>query len=300
MSLAVHSIPQLDTRVFIVTASYNRRDVARLFCECLERQTFKNFTLVFVDDGSTDGTSGMVEGRHFAKVVCTGNGSLWWAGGLRKGIARVASLHPRKHDLVLLINTDTTFGDAFLENAVREAALLGAGTMMSVPARFTDTNDSSSGCVVCYWPRFTFHDYGRRPERIDCASTRCLFLFYSDMEKCGTFRPRLVRHYLSDFEFTIRAHRRGVRILPARSVVCQSTEKTTGVHRLPKGSFREVLRYMLSPGFSANPVTLFMFVLLAAPIVWKPACWLWAARTSLAFMFRALILHRLFALSYRK
>ena len=220
--------------------------------------------------------------------------------GLRKGIAKLSSLHPSDGDLVLLVNNDTTFCETFLEQAVLEASELGAGTMMTVPTQFIDTSDYAPGCVVCYWPLFTFRDFGNHPERIDCASTRCLFLFYSDLKKCGTFRPRLMRHYLSDFEFTIRARRKGVRIRPARSVVCLSTEKTTGVHRLPSGNFRQVVRRMLSPGFSANPVTLFMFVLLSAPVVWKPICWLWAARTSFSFLLRALIFHRLFSLSYKE
>ena len=50
---------------------------------------------------------------------------------------------------------------------------------------------------------------------------------------------------------------------------------------------------MLSPKFSANPLSLFMFVLLAAPTRWKPACWFWALRTASSFFLKATIFDRL-------
>jgi hypothetical protein len=116
---------------------------------------------------------------------------------------------------------------------------------------------------------------------------------WKDLQRSGTFRPGFVPHYFSDYEFTIRARRRGVRIVPAGRVLCFSTEGTTGVHRLKPGGVLPVLRQMLSPRFSANPLTLFSFVLLAAPLRWKVVCWLWALRTVFSFFFKATITSRL-------
>jgi GT2 family glycosyltransferase len=281
--------------VYVLTAVHNRKSSTLAFCDCLKKQTYTNFVLVLVDDGSTDGTAEAVREYPFRKEICHGDGNLWWAGGVRKGLARLQALKPAAEDIVLITNDDTTFGAEFLEKAVEEMRAQAGQTMLCVSVGFTDSHGWTDGGSVCYWPRLTFKHYGSHPERIDCASTRCLFMSCGDLIRAGTFRPRFLPHYFSDYEFTIRARRHGIKILPARSVICQSTENTTGFHRIPPGSFLKVSRYMLSPRFSANPLTLFSFVLLAAPLQWKVVGWFWAARTVAAFLFRAIILNRLSA-----
>jgi glycosyltransferase involved in cell wall biosynthesis len=46
----------------ILTATYNRADTLPRVRDCLDRQTFRDFEWLIVDDGSTDGTRQLVEG----------------------------------------------------------------------------------------------------------------------------------------------------------------------------------------------------------------------------------------------
>src|SRR5271157_5991048 len=105
---------KVDPVVFVVTVSHNRRQSTMAFCESLNRQTFRNFVLMLVDDGSTDGTVDLVRGYPFRKEICCGSGNLWWAGGVRRGLARLKALRPDPEDLVLIVNDDTTFEKDFL------------------------------------------------------------------------------------------------------------------------------------------------------------------------------------------
>jgi len=212
---------------------------------------------------------------------------------LRRGIAHVASLHPGYDDIVWFVNNDTSFESDFLQKSLEEIDSAGRGAMIAVPTMFTDSGTRAEGCFCCHWPRFTFRDYGLHPEKADCASTRCLFLRWGDVMASGGFRPRFLPHYFSDLEFTIRAHRRSIRIVPASSVQCYSTEYSTGLHDVPVGSAGKVLRHMFSNRFSANPLHAFLFIYLAAPVFWKAACWLFAARSSFAFFINATVLIRL-------
>lgn len=279
--------------VYIITVSHNRRSSTVEFCRSLARQTYSNFRLILVDDASTDDTVDRVNEFPFCKHVCRGNGSLWWAGGMRRGLAHLKTIGPTPDDLVLIANDDTTFDPDFLQKAVAELRAHGRGVVLCASIRFLDTGGWTDGGTVCYWPRLTFKSYGRHVERIDCASTRCIFLWAADLEVAGTFRPGLLRHYLSDYEFTIRARRRGLRLLPSRSVIGYGTENTTGLHKLSHGTFLDVLGQMRSPRFSANPRSLFFFVLMAAPGAWKIVGWIWAARTVCAFLLKATVYDRL-------
>lgn len=282
-----------DPQVFVIVPVHNRRVLTASFCDCLSKQSHANYLLVLVDDGSNDGTAELVASYSFTKTIVQGDGSLWWAGGLRRGIAYVASLNPRCDDVVWFVNNDTCFESDFLERSLQEVESAGRGAMLAVPTLFTDNGRRAEGCFRCYWPRFTFRDYGLHPEKIDCASTRCLFMRWGDVKASGGFRPRFLPHYLSDFEFTIRAQRRSIRIMPANSVRCFSTEYSTGLHTVPAGSAWKVIRHMFSNRFSANPLHLFIFILLAAPLLWKTACWLFAARSSFSLFINATILIRL-------
>ena len=47
--------------IHIVTAAHNRYKITEKFVDSLCRQTYRDIHLIFVDDGSTDGTSEMVK-----------------------------------------------------------------------------------------------------------------------------------------------------------------------------------------------------------------------------------------------
>jgi glycosyltransferase involved in cell wall biosynthesis len=278
--------------VYVITASYNRKKSTAILCESLKKQTYRDFVLILVDDKSSDGTIEMVKGYEFRKEVCLGNGKLWWGGGVRRGFARLRALKPKPTDIVIVVNDDTILKDDFIERAVAEISQLEDKTMLCASVRFVDSGRWIDGGTICYWPRLTFKHYRSHPERIDCASTRCLFFQFSNLSIAGTFRPRLLPQYFSDYEFTIRARKRGIKILPSK-VTCEATEGTTGSHSLKPGSIREVISQIMSPKFSANPFSLFYFVLLAAPLSWKPVCWFWALRTIVGFVLKAAIVDRL-------
>ena len=56
-------------KIYILLPVHNRREVTRGFVECLAAQTFSDYHLVLIDDGSTDGTAEMVQAQmHHSSV----------------------------------------------------------------------------------------------------------------------------------------------------------------------------------------------------------------------------------------
>ena len=47
--------------MYVVTAVHNRYNITKRFIEQLLEQTYKEFVLVLIDDGSTDNTAEMVK-----------------------------------------------------------------------------------------------------------------------------------------------------------------------------------------------------------------------------------------------
>jgi len=81
--------------MYILLPVHNRRKLTQAFLECLSLQSFIDYHLVVIDDGSRDGTDDMVRQLMPNATILTGNGDLWWAGSLQSassGYARAQRL----------------------------------------------------------------------------------------------------------------------------------------------------------------------------------------------------------------
>src|SRR5690349_15986687 len=106
-------------RIFVLLPVHNRRATTALFLDCLLAQTYRDWHLVLIDDGSSDHTAEMVRARVPSLTVLRGKGSWWWAGALHQGYRWLKRQALKADDLVLIINDDTQFEPDFLANAVK-------------------------------------------------------------------------------------------------------------------------------------------------------------------------------------
>jgi cellulose synthase/poly-beta-1,6-N-acetylglucosamine synthase-like glycosyltransferase len=75
--------------VHVLIPVHNRMDATLECVACLERQTYRDFRVVIVDDGSTDGTSDTLERMHPEVEVLRGDGNLWWTGAVHMGVEHI-------------------------------------------------------------------------------------------------------------------------------------------------------------------------------------------------------------------
>jgi GT2 family glycosyltransferase len=186
--------------IYIILPVHNRKNITELFIKSLVLQTYKDFKLVLVDDGSTDGTDEMVLSHLPESIILKGDGNLWWGGGLHKGYEWVKE--NATDGSVLLINDDTIIAEDFLQVG---ANLLNNSEKTLYLAQAYDKNNKHVDSGVCVdWDKLTFNQ-AKNKEEINCLSTRGLFLTVEDFLDIGGFHPVILPHYLSDYEFTIRA-----------------------------------------------------------------------------------------------
>ncbi|TKJ42535.1 hypothetical protein CEE37_02275 [candidate division LCP-89 bacterium B3_LCP] len=74
--------------------------------------------IVVVDDGSSDGTSAILEREHPEVVILQGDGNLWWSGAINMGAKHALD---ESADYVLLLNNDTVLHPQFLEELIAGA-----------------------------------------------------------------------------------------------------------------------------------------------------------------------------------
>lgn len=248
-------------KIYILLPVHNRKEITRNFIKCLKAQTFEDFHLVLIDDGSADGTASMVLEYLPSATVLRGSGDWWWAGSLQQGVDWLKGV-AADEDIVVFINDDVSFAPDFLLNGV---ALLDEHGGMILPQVLNEEsgNIEESG-VEADLKNLTFRT-ASAPDRINCLPTRGLFMRVRDLKRVGGFYPRLLPHYLSDYEYTIRAHRLGVPLTTSPRLSLAFDKSSTGYRELEGVTLTDFLRKYFSIKSASNPVYWSSFVLLTSP-----------------------------------
>ena len=252
-----------DGTIFVLAPVHNRRALTERFVRCLAQQTDQGFRLVLVDDGSTDGTADAVRSMIPEAMIIRGKGDWWWAGSLQQARRWLLAQPTTPEDIVLIANDDTIFGPEFLANARSVLASSPRTLLLAQPENNTSADGSGPG-VRIDWSRLTL-----RPTEdtatADCFPTRGLFLRLQDFLALGPFHEILLPHYLSDYEWTLRASRRGYRMRTADSVRLVRDDLATGIRARDVTSVRAYLRSVFTIKATKNPIYWSTFVLLASP-----------------------------------
>lgn len=249
----------MDITLYILLPVHNRKSTTETFIKNLLIQTYKNFTLILIDDGSTDGTTEMVLSYLPDTVVIRGKGNWWWGGSLHQGYKWLRKNALKREDIILIINDDVEFEMDFLETGIRFLETH-EKTLLLAQSRSLQTKEFHDRGTKIDWQYLTFKNV-RNGEEIDCLATRGLFLRVEDFLTIGGFHPILLPHYLSDYEYTIRAKRKGFFLATTNEVWLWMDEGKTGYHGV-KG-----WKSVFSKKSSINPFYLFNFILLSCP--WK-------------------------------
>lgn len=253
-----------DGTIYVLLPVHNRRPVTEQFVSCLVCQTDRRFHLVLIDDGSTDGTAQAVAAVLPTTTVLRGSGSWWWAGSLQQGHRWLSGRHLSARDIVLIANDDTRFEADFLARA--RAALAGSRRALLLAQLYSqDSGEFEELGVHVDWSSLTFEGV-KEPSQVNCLSTRGLFLFAREFIELGGFHPHLLPHYPSDYEFTIRALRKGFQPRSDPNVKLWYDPSTTGIRSVSASSVREYLWTTLSKRSVANPIYWTSFLLLSCPL----------------------------------
>jgi GT2 family glycosyltransferase len=258
----------LDGLIYVILPVHNRRQVTEKFIGDLQRQADRGFHLLLIDDGCTDGTAAMARASGVPLTVITGRGDWWWAGSLQQAYAWLKARPRDGSEIALIMNDDTHVEPGFLA-AGRAALARAPGALLRAQCYSGRTGEYVDAGVKAVWRALQFPPT-RDPAEVECFGSRGLFLRLADFLALGGFHPRLLPHFLSDYEFTLRARRRGYRLVSDPQVRLWSDETSSADLDARAASLREYFGRCFSRRFAHNPVYWTAFILLACPPAWIP------------------------------
>lgn len=199
-----------NNKVYILTAVHNDLKDTKVLLKSVFDQTFENFEVFLVDDGSTDGTTKFVSRKYPKVKIIKGNGSLWWTGSLNLGLKSIIN-RAGDNDYVWIINNDCYFSsntiNIFYKFAMKHPrSIIGSYVIDSKTKKVWDCG------VKIDWSNLTFSKAKEEnflDGSIDALSTKGTLYPTGVFREIGIFDQKHFPHYFSDYEFSIRAKRSG-------------------------------------------------------------------------------------------
>lgn len=199
--------------IYIVIPVFNRIEFTKKCLLSLRDQSYKKFRIIVIDDGSTDGTSGILE-KDFPEVhIIQGDGNLWWTKATNLGV-KFALDNGAKY--ILTLNNDTILTNDFLEKMIywttkKPKALIGALALDNHTKEIVYGGEKVNWITANYKKiineipirsRKGLHEVSHFPGR-------GLLIPSSVFKKIGLFDEKRFPHYAADYDFTHRAVRNG-------------------------------------------------------------------------------------------
>lgn len=197
------------SKIAVLITCHNRRELTVNCVRQVRDQILPSgYELAFfiMDDGSNDGTAGALRDEFPEVTLLHGDGSLYWAGGMRAAWREAAKATP---DYYLCMNDDTLIteecvtlllamaGDS-MQRVIAVAAICdsqtGEATYGGVINGVSPNGLARLGSVAC--------------ETFNC---NCALITRAVFDELGTFHEAFV-HGLGDFDYGYQAHQRGILI----------------------------------------------------------------------------------------
>jgi len=202
--------------VHIVTVLFNSGDVLDTFVASLRAQSWPDWKLIAVDNGSSDGAPERLAAIADPRIELLRNRrNLGFARATNRGLRQGLSAGGK---FFFLMNNDVAFEPDFLAGLMRDRAALGA-EVIAPRIMYMKTPDKAwyaGGHFNDHWVFKSVHEetvpQGSEPSRmVDFASGCCLGLSRAVLERVGLLDERFFV-YFEDTDYCLRLKRAGIPI----------------------------------------------------------------------------------------
>ncbi len=219
----------MNNKIFVLTAVHNDLGDTKRLLESLFGQSFLEYEVFIVDDGSTDGTSKFIRKNYPQVNIIKGGGDLWWTASLNLGLKHILR-KAKNTDYVWIINNDCYFDKGLFQVLINyKNKTTGNKDIIASVVLDSKTKKVIDAGVVINWNDMKF-----RPNGTDALSTRGTLFPVGVFKEVGLFDAKHFPHYFSDYEFTIRAKRYGYKLSVCGNCKIYNRSERTGIGEIPK------------------------------------------------------------------
>lgn len=228
--------------IYIVIPVFNRLNYTKECIESLLNQTYKDFKVVVVDHGSTDGTDIYIQENFTEVVLLKGDSNMWWTGATNLGVKYVLDVSESENDFILTLNNDLIVKENYLNEMYLTSLIYHKHLIGSFSVSIEDYETIVFAGVN--WNRLTasYTSKCKSMDRYIAEKSKNLIIKTDLLPGRGTLIPLIVfkkiglfdvnnfPHYMADEDFCLRAKYIGFESILSDSIVVFSHINATGLN----------------------------------------------------------------------
>ncbi|WP_298480611.1 glycosyltransferase family 2 protein [uncultured Maribacter sp.] len=207
--------------IAVLLTCYNRKEktiksLEHLFEASKLIKNELNLSIYLTDDGSTDGTSNAVSEKFPNITILKGNGSLFWAGGMRNSWNEALK---KTYDGYLLLNDDTNvfpnlFNELFLTHAKGIEKHGISGIYIGSTKDEQSKKLSYGGAILTNKFLFKYHFISPTGSVQNChlGNANIMLVAHEVVAKIGILSEGYA-HGVADYDYTLKAIRKNIPVL---------------------------------------------------------------------------------------
>lgn len=265
----------MENMIYIVTPVFNRKEFTKNYLTALEKQTNKDFKIIIIDDGSTDGTAEMIKQEFPNVILLEEKGDLWWAEATNIGV-KYAIKENAKY--IMTLNDDTLPFDNYIENiykgiAKEPNALHGAFAIDIL------NNEPIFGGEILNWKTGKYEDIlstipkneQNGLKEVNIFPGRGLLIPAKVFEDIGFYDSKNFPQTVADLDFTCRTYSKGYKIFCNYDAkIGIYTEESGGVALVKNRSWGNYYNHLFSMRGGGNLKWFAIFTFKNAPLLYLP------------------------------
>jgi len=221
-----------------------------------------DITIHLTDDGSTDETSKLVAELFPDVIILKGNGSLYWAGGMRNSWQEAIR---KEYDGYLLLNDDTEVDsdlivkilktDEYCQNKYSQKGIYIGSTCDKSTGKTT-----YGGAVIINKVLFTSQRLVPNNSVLECelGNANIMFVANEVVEKIGIL-SKSYTHGLADSDYTLRAKKQKIPVLVMENHCGTCSNNPDKYSKFINLTFTKRIKFLYSPiGLAFNDQLKFM------------------------------------------
>jgi GT2 family glycosyltransferase len=210
------------------------------------------FTVFLVDDGCTDSTVVSINDIYPDVFIIKGNGSLYWAGGMR--LAWRTALSKKKFNSFLLLNDDVVLKDDFFllllechDFAIKKYGVGGVYTAATFDFKKNKTSYGGQKIIKNSWRVLsqTVEPNGQ-PQLVDMVNANILWVESNVVDKISILSD-IFTHGIADYDYGLRANKAKLPVLLTSNYGGYCIDDHKSNYSSQGLSLRDRVKYLKSP-----------------------------------------------------